>query len=63
MMTVTEMIEALKEIEMRGFGEATVRCYTELGGDTYKPVEIEFHPSAENNDNYPLNYDNWVEVK
>lgn len=62
-MTVTEMITALKEIEQRGFGKSIIRCYIELGEDTYKPVKIEFHPSAENNRNYPLNYGDWVEVK
>lgn len=62
-MTVTEMIAALKEIERLGFGNSGVRCYTELGEDTFKPVEVVFHPSAENNDKYPLNYGDWVEVK
>lgn len=62
-MTVIEMIAALQEIERRGFGNSTVRSYTSLGEDTYKPVEIEVHPSAENEDNYPLDYGDWVEVK
>lgn len=61
-MTVNEAIEHLTALQEKGYGDVTVRCYTEWGGDPYKPIEIELHPPEASQYGYPEDYGVWVEI-
>jgi hypothetical protein len=61
-MTVNEAIEHLTALREKGYGDVTVRCYTEGGNDPYKPITIELHPPEDSQYGYPQTYGTWVEV-
>lgn len=61
-MTVNETIEQLTAMQQKGYGSAVVRCYTELGGETYKPIELEIHTQKDSKYGYPSYLGDWVEV-
>ena len=61
-MTVNKAIEQLTALQQKGYGSAIVRCYTELGGETYKPIELELHAQKDSKYGYPPYLSDWVEV-
>ncbi len=61
-MTVSEAIEELTRLKRIGYGDATIRTYSELGHETYRPITIKLHLSPDNENNYPEYYGDWVEV-